>query len=987
MTAAPIQAASDDHTLASELATYLPLLARLRTGRPPAADWSNIVDEAALVSARPGFDTLLTARQLRFEPFDYQIRAAQTVLRRMRGRGILADEVGLGKTIEAGLVLSELRLRGLAERILVVTPAGIVGQWCDELERKFGLPTEIARPGRDLGTDRSVTVASLASARRAPMLPELTEHEWDLVIFDEAHRLRNPRSASGKLAREIRTRYLLMLTATPVENRLADLYQLVSLVAPGLLGTPAQFRSRHGGSDAAARHVDELRTKTREVMVRHRRSEVAVLLPHRVAETVLVPPAPDEAALYADIVESVRVGATASASSRLALRGLVRLAGSSPAATAATLDKLGHADLAERARRIAAPAKTRALVETLARHVARGEKVLVFTGFRATLESLAAAVRAAGVEAAVYHGSMSRTEKDAAVARFAADAPVLLSTESAGEGRNLQFCHVLVNYDLPWNPMQIEQRVGRLHRVGQEHDVTLINLVGRDTIEQRIMSVLEAKINLFELVVGELDMILGRIDDDFDFETAIFDALIAGRRRQRIRSASRHARRRVGRRAHRLSHQPRRGRRPDRRNRMTVTDAGLSFWLRYVDATGGLVEENGDTTLVVLPEDLQRRLDLPEELQVTADPDVARDAGVTFLGAGHPALGRSADEVLAIGDVAACTIAAPAALPPSIDHLQDAARNQFTVEHGRIDASGSVTRGVRPILRVGAIVDYTLSAEDRYQEVAECWMDARSLRPIATSTAERLVRCDLRPTEPRPGDLIPVVAAADRYLDHAATRRRAELGSDVDKALTAELERVETYYRDQLAQIARRANAAPPDRRELYDARAESTRGEHARRLAETREKYRASHTIRPFRLHLVEVPVWRVPVDVRRGDRRYPLTLDYLMPVGAYAEVPCPNCGSGQTLVATKSTLACTACQVRAVPAPPRAPKPTRPNAAETHTAETTGPRSTRGETPGAHTAETAEPREDRPDRRQTRRRTLERRRDRQRPTRPAVR
>ncbi|HEY5855702.1 MAG TPA: DEAD/DEAH box helicase [Aldersonia sp.] len=527
MTAAPTQAASDGEPSASELAAYLPLLARLRNGRPPAADWSNIVDAAALVSARPGFDTLLAARQLRFEPFDYQIRAAQTVLRRMRGRGILADEVGLGKTIEAGLVLSELRLRGLAERTLVVTPAGIVGQWCDELERKFGLPTEVARPGRDLGADRKVTIASLAAARRAPMLPTLTEHEWDLVIFDEAHRLRNPRSASGRLAREIRTRYLLMLTATPVENRLSDLYQLVSLVAPGLLGTPTQFRSRHGGStDAAARHVDELRTKTREVMVRHRRSEVTVLLPHRIAETVLVPPEPDEAELYADIVDSVRRDAATSPSGRLALRGLVRLAGSSPAAAAATLDKLGHADLAERARWISAPAKTRALVDTLARHVARGEKVLVFTGFRATLASLADAVRAVGLDAAVYHGSMARTDKDAAVARFAGDTPILLSTESAGEGRNLQFCHVLVNYDLPWNPMQIEQRVGRLHRVGQEHDVTLINLVGRDTIEQRIMSVLEAKINLFELVVGELDMILGRIDDDFDFETAIFDALI-----------------------------------------------------------------------------------------------------------------------------------------------------------------------------------------------------------------------------------------------------------------------------------------------------------------------------------------------------------------------------------------------------------------------------------------------------------------------------
>ena len=173
MTAAPIQAASEysmdehDRPLASELAAYLPLLARLRTGRPPATDWSNIVDEAALVSARPGFDTLLAARQLRFEPFDYQIRAAQTVLRRMRGRGILADEVGLGKTIEAGLVLSELRLRGLADRVLVVTPAGLVGQWRDELERKFGLPTD-DRPVPD-GTsahDRSVTVASLAAARR-----------------------------------------------------------------------------------------------------------------------------------------------------------------------------------------------------------------------------------------------------------------------------------------------------------------------------------------------------------------------------------------------------------------------------------------------------------------------------------------------------------------------------------------------------------------------------------------------------------------------------------------------------------------------------------------------------------------------------------------------------------------------------------------------------------------------------------------------------
>jgi superfamily II DNA/RNA helicase len=103
---------------------------------------------------------------------------------------------------------------------------------------------------------------------------------------------------------------------------------------------------------------------------------------------------------------------------------------------------------------------------------------------------------------------------------------VLLSTEAAGEGRNLQFCHAMVNMDLPWNPMQIEQRLGRLHRIGQTEDVVLTNLVGLGTIEERILHVLESKINLFELVVGELDMILGRIEEDFDFEAAVFQAYV-----------------------------------------------------------------------------------------------------------------------------------------------------------------------------------------------------------------------------------------------------------------------------------------------------------------------------------------------------------------------------------------------------------------------------------------------------------------------------
>jgi SNF2 family DNA or RNA helicase len=522
-------------TSTANLSAYLPLLARLRNGARPQPDWSAIVDDAVRVWARPGFDTFLATPRLRFEPFDYQLRAARTVLQRMRGRGILADEVGLGKTIEAGLVLSELRMRGLADQVLVIVPAGLIDQWRDELERKFGLPTTIAQsgstPGHDIGEigmDRPVTIASLAAARRDPLVGRLTDTNWDLVIFDEAHRLRNPRSASGKLARRLRARYLLMLTATPVENKLSDLYQLVSLVAPGLLGTPAQFRAKHGAAsvESRPRNAEELRARTREVMVRHRRSEVAVMLPPRLAETILVTPGIDEAGLYADIVRRVRAAATGPGPSRLALRGLTRLAGSSPAAAAPTLAKLGWNDLAERARAIREPDKVGVLIELLRRHVNRDEKVLVFTGFRRTLDVLAAAVERAGLSSASYHGSLTRTEKESAIAEFRAETPILLSTESAGEGRNLQFCHVMVNFDLPWNPMQIEQRLGRLHRIGQEHDVMLTNLVCRGSIEQQVMHVLEAKINLFELVVGELDMILGRVDDDFDFENEVFDAFV-----------------------------------------------------------------------------------------------------------------------------------------------------------------------------------------------------------------------------------------------------------------------------------------------------------------------------------------------------------------------------------------------------------------------------------------------------------------------------
>jgi SNF2 family DNA or RNA helicase len=509
---------------------YAVLLAGLRDNPRLDGGRSELVDQAARVWSRPGFDVLLSRSSLRFEPFDYQLRSAQTALRRMRGRAILADEVGLGKTIEAGLVLAELRLRGLAHRALVIVPAGLVTQWQEELERKFGLATVVAaRDGWPVVPERAVVLASLAAARRDPLKATLVERDWDAVVIDEAHRVRTPRSASGRLARELRTRYLLLLTATPVENRLQDLYEMVSLVAPGLLGTTAQFRQRHGSGAAvdAPRNAAALRSRTREVMIRHRRSEVALRLPQRLAETLLVTPAPQESQLYAELTARIRRDAqNATPSRRLTLRSLARQAGSGPVAVAPTLAKVGWTDLAARAAAIARSEKTAVLLDRLVPYAEKGEKVIVFTGFRQTLDHLVEQVAVAGVPAAVYHGSLPRAAKDQAIAAFRDDVPVLLSTESAGEGRNLQFCHLMINVDLPWNPMQIEQRVGRLHRVGQEHDVVVANLVAKGTIEERVLRVLEEKINLFELVVGELDMILGRIDDDLDLESTIFDAYV-----------------------------------------------------------------------------------------------------------------------------------------------------------------------------------------------------------------------------------------------------------------------------------------------------------------------------------------------------------------------------------------------------------------------------------------------------------------------------
>ena len=342
-------------------------------------------------------------------------------------------------------------------------------------------------------------------------------------------------------------------------------------------------------------------------------------------------------------------------------------------------------------------------------------------------------------------------------------------------------------------------------------------------------------------------------------------------------------------------------------------EPGLRFWLRYVHDRGGLTESAPDGTLVVLPPELAADFDLPDELIVTADPDVAREDGVVLLTTGHPALLRAADAALTDGDAGVLKLAAPAALAPTPEQLETKVREQVPVDHGRIDVTGLPERVDRPVLRVGALVTYTVSAEECYQERLECWVDAVSGRQLEHDAVTRLQRAARRavPTAP-PSVLAAVTGALERahhILDTAAEQRRRALSAQASDAHRRERAHAGTYYDDALRSLERRRAGADPDRAKLLTARAASTREERARRLLEIDEKYQARHEIRPFRLHAVLVPAWRVPVDVRRGPRRYPFTFDWLAPLGAFADERCPHCGAVAPLSASKTRLGCLTC------------------------------------------------------------------------------
>jgi hypothetical protein len=371
------------------------------------------------------------------------------------------------------------------------------------------------------------------------------------------------------------------------------------------------------------------------------------------------------------------------------------------------------------------------------------------------------------------------------------------------------------------------------------------------------------------------------------------------------------------------------------------TGGGLAFWLDYVESRGGLWESAGDSTTVMIPPQIQARFELPEEFAVTAQPDVAREDGVALLTAGHPLLTAAAEDVLAADDAGVLALSAPPSQPPGDDRLLARARDAFPVEHGRIDAIGPTTRGLRQALRVGVLVTYAASADEVFHERAECWLDVPSRRELSGQAAQEIRRHLTGPAAPpAPPDLgavPPAVAVAHRLLDERFSERsRAMADGSARASAEAELERARKYYAEALASLARRQASAAPDRQTLLAARVDAVRAEERRRLTEIEEKYTPQHEIRPYRLHLLLVPVLRLPVNVLRGTRRFPLELDWMLPAGAFAPVNCPGCGAdtaASPLVAAKTGLGCVTCLTLPTAAP--ATRPTPPRAAAATAAE----------------------------------------------------
>ncbi|QHS22739.1 DEAD/DEAH box helicase [Virgibacillus sp. MSP4-1] len=445
---------------------------------------------------------------------NHQLDCAKQVVENMNGRAILADEVGLGKTIEAGLILKEYMIRGLAEKILILVPASLVNQWVKELNEKFYIPAVSQRKSY-VWEQCDVVVSSLDTAKRPPHRDIVLDQQYDFIIIDEAHKLKNHKTKNYQFVNSLKKTYCLLLTATPVQNQLSDIFNLVTILKPGYLGSYDEFTKTFGNKRTALKQDDKLKELIQNVMVRNRREDTGVEWTKRNVETVWIDFNDEEQMVYNELDHDLV------SSDPFTTITLKRELCSSREACYLSLKKMfdkhqekydGHSwskEIIEKIEQLPHHSKAKQMVEIIQQS---SEKFIVFTEYRSTQYYLQWFLQQHGITSVPFRGGFKRSKKEWMTQLFENHAQVLVATEAGGEGINLQFCRNMIHYDLPWNPMRLEQRIGRVHRFGQKEDVNIYYLAIKNTIDEHLVSLLYEKINLFERVIGDLDIILQQLN-------------------------------------------------------------------------------------------------------------------------------------------------------------------------------------------------------------------------------------------------------------------------------------------------------------------------------------------------------------------------------------------------------------------------------------------------------------------------------------------
>ncbi len=542
------------------------------------------------------FDKLSSLSNSRTRLLPHQIESTYIVVNSLKPRFILADEVGLGKTIEAALIMKELIFRKDYKNVLIVTPSPLMVQWQTELKNKFNEDFKIIKRSNFISKSQSHwnqyhrMITSIDFIKNPSYTEEILKRKWDIVIFDEAHRLRRDYSKvtrSYLFAEKIskRTECLLLLTATPFRGKLEELYYLTHLVDPNLLGSYHAFVN-----DYILGAKTDLKEKISKVLLRRRKVEIGGFT-KRFAKTVMIELSEQERQFYEETTNYVRREYNLAMETKNKAIGFVmvvfqKLLDSSVFALLTALQKRKFllenrlqrlyaspkdledwdqeetenveeyvADMESSAwrdlantkreiltlnrlihlgRAITEDSKSIHLKETLQKLTKLGnEKFIIFTQFRSTQEYLNSILEK-DFHVSLFHGSLSMDQKENAIQEFKEKAEILICTEAGGEGRNLQFANFLFNYDLPWSPLKIEQRIGRIHRFGQKKDVYIFNFASKDTVAERILEVLHHKIRLFEESIGVSDSLLGNIEAEIDFSSTFMKFISGSKSKQEI---------------------------------------------------------------------------------------------------------------------------------------------------------------------------------------------------------------------------------------------------------------------------------------------------------------------------------------------------------------------------------------------------------------------------------------------------------------------